>query len=334
MEALCIVNYYCSEIGREVDVDLSTLSQPEPGVFHIKQTNGDVHVFHSHEDIFCEIMHSVLKFCGCGMPDDAMHFYIQQLTALETVPIKDYIGRVGGLDFFIYIAELQQMFDKTTRTLTPKAKAILHALSILFPIYLKEEECELNPLNEFLVDKKAYNAILHTEVDPVWRKAQEEAGVKIEQKQLPIHWYIFNHVNILGFHLLLNINKHIEQVTNPEYAKTQTSEWCSSNYGAQYWTWYMIDNVLDLEEHGGSSPGWLSDTGQKTIVHLHQLFAHSPLTSYVEELLTRRCVFDVVSVYKSDYVKAVLSILKERFTKENNTVGLESIEAIQYGKRK
>jgi hypothetical protein len=334
MDALCIVNYYCSEIGREIDVELSTLSQSETGTFHIKQTNGDVHVFHSHEDIYSHIVHSVLRFCGCGMPEDAMHFYMQQLMALEVTPIKDYNGRVGGLDFFIHIAELQQMFDKATQTLTPKARAILHALSILFPVHLKNEEHELCPLNEFVMDKEAYDAIIHTEIDPVWKKAQEDAGVSFEKEQLPIHWYVFNHVNVLGFHLLLDIYKHIDQIKNPECAKIQRSEWCSSNYGAQYWTWYMIDNILDLEQHGGSSPGWLSETGQKTIVHLHQLFVASPLPSYVEELLVHRCEFSVVSDYKADYVKAVLSILKQRFTKENNTVGLESIEGIQYEKRK
>ena len=45
--------------------------------------------------------------------------------------------------------------------------------------------------------------------------------------------------------------------------------------GAEYFMWYWLDN-MELTEHGGSVPGWLTEKGKEVLSDLEEILKASP----------------------------------------------------------
>lgn len=272
----------------------------ENGIFYINGIETDP------EEFVDNISQYVLNFCGCGMPHDAMGFYYTQLKALAEGKDEDYIGITGGLEFFKLVMFFQKLWDGEKGEISKRGKLINSVLTLLVGNNLIEVELPTLPESQFKLTTMDFTDEMKSGALSFWSHENWDepglidplsppTGIDITSASL----YFFHLVSFVTFKNSVEL-KDVDSSTRAgwskmyEVKKRVDAEIYPFQYGAEYWSWYMID-WLGFEEHGGSSPGWLP---------------HDPEVIAMYSVLTK-VFFDLDYVHPvAEYVKSNLYLDK------------------------
>lgn len=241
--------------------------------------HGDVNVGSANE-VLEILFQQFLYFCGCGQPEEAQLFYVKQLKSIVAGTNEDYIGKFGGLEFFKLCLVAQGFLTKDLK-LTTQGLKVMEVIDFLLPY------CDFTETDEPVAFEGDYAEVTH----PLFQSEKVNDLLKtfwleLSEVKHPCvdvvpdinytagMYYLYQALGTLAFK---TIELKFEQMENV----------VSNNAGAFYWTFYMTDNYLGWEAHGGSSPGWLCthSGGWRALELLLRLYADLPFETYLDKVV-------------------------------------------------
>lgn len=199
--------------------------------------------------------------CGCGMPDKATVFFIRQLRAFASG--EDFHTFQGGLDLF-KIACYHRGFIDINGALTLKGNEFL---SIATHVGITNDDLASIQVNKLPVPK----LLIKGNVDETIAQVFEQIEVSPD---LANAFLALQYIGFFGSFLRIR-SKQWDEARNPRVLPPISEEyhkWCEVRFGEIYNTWHILENILDMEEHGGSTPGWLTEEGNTKLDAIEQLF--------------------------------------------------------------
>ena len=76
-----------------------------------------------------------------------------------------------------------------------------------------------------------------------------------------------------GMRILRNLQSDVDKDDVEDHYRRH-KEACKAHFGsdgAEYFFWYWLNDTMEWAEHGGSVPGWLTETGEAILADLEQL---------------------------------------------------------------
>jgi len=212
--------------------------------------------------------------CGCGRPDEATSFFFAQFADLAFG--KDYHRLPGGLELFKYACWKEGLINKDL-SYTEKGEELLSVPELFFSVkweqYDKDKQVSFvrESLPTLSFDPAAVPAVVKT----VFGDVQD--GPEIDYVSA------LAYVGILGGYLKVKHGIPFSLTDRTGWDKLYAvSDPVFENYeGEWYNSFHALSEVLEMEEHGGSTPGWLShDEGIEKQEAIEKLFNCNDLFTY------------------------------------------------------
>lgn len=205
--------------------------------------------------------------CGCGMPRQASAFFFKQLIDLETA---DYHSLPGGLELFKIACYEADIIDEHCKP-TKKGNELI---ALFDKFNLREEEWFKTygeqvvkvPLNASALNLKpltngeyAQSLVFHELTKPIPKQFDANKAML--------------YVGIYCSFLYLR-SEEWDLPGKPDTIYNMWKTFQEKHYGETYNSLHILDNMLELEEHGGSTPGWLQHTlhAEQSLIEIEKLY--------------------------------------------------------------
>lgn len=203
--------------------------------------------------------------CGCGMPDKATNFFIRQFKALATG--VDYHTFEGGLDLF-KISCYHKGFIDVNGKYTEKGEEFLTLVDyfLINDDVLTEGQIEKLPVPKLLIKG---------DVDKTIDIVFKDIGTSPD---LSNAFLALQYIAFFASFLKLRSEawdkeKEDGYTGNGSEAITKKyHDFGANRHGEIYNALHILENVLEMEEHGGSTPGWIDPDGYEKLEAIEKLF--------------------------------------------------------------
>jgi len=192
--------------------------------------------------------------CGCGRPDEATSFFFAQFGDIASG--KNYHRLPGGLELFKFACWKDGLINKDL-SYTEKGKELLALPDLFFKV-------EWEGYDKFKCVSFAYDSLPALTSDPAALPGviKEVFGDVTGAPEIDFAAALV-YVGILGGYLK---NKHDIPFSLTDRSEREKLEALVDpvfdNYAGEWYnSFHILENALEMEEHGGSTPGWLSHDG-------------------------------------------------------------------------
>lgn len=194
--------------------------------------------------------------CGCGQPEEAADFFYKQFLAIPDN--IDYHVITGGFDLFKYACWKKGLVNGDM-SYTGKGQELIDMLKL---IALTPED-----LNTKMTTKVSLPDDITAQADLVGQAIATVFG-DVNGLEKVNYVYALLYVGILGDFLH---QRHLTEYGHPRYEQLfELKEKVFKDHeGEHYNSFHLLENVLDMEEHGGSTPGWL--TAEPGVYYQHAI---------------------------------------------------------------
>lgn len=218
-------------------------------------------------DFLNEILIDNAWACGCGMPDKATDFFIRQFKALPSG--IDYHTFEGGLDLF-KIACHHKGFIDIEGKYTEKGEEFLTLVDYLLinDDLLKEGQLEKLPIPKLLI---------RGSIDDTIDKVFEGIVVSpdLSNAFLALKYIAFFTSFIKLRELEWEVQRELGTQSEVDVVSKQYYEFGETRHGEIYNAFHILENVLEVEEHGGSTPGWIDEASAEKVEAIEELFGRN-----------------------------------------------------------
>jgi len=205
--------------------------------------------------------------CGCGMPRQASAFFFKQLIDLETA---DYHSLPGGLELFKIACYEVDIIDEHCK---PTKKG--NELIALFDKFNLREEEWFKTYGEQVVKVPLTSSALN--LKPLTNGEYAQSLVFHElTKPIPKQFDANKAMLYVGIYcsFLYLRSEEWDLPGKPDTIYNMWKTFQEKHYGETYNSLHILDNMLELEEHGGSTPGWLQHTlhAEQSLIEIEKLY--------------------------------------------------------------
>jgi len=192
--------------------------------------------------------------CGCGRPDEATSFFFAQFGDIASG--KNYHRLPGGLELFKYACWKDGLINKDL-SYTEKGKELLALPNLFFKV--DWDEYDKSTCVSFARDLLPILTFDPTALPDIIKEVFGDVkdGPEVDYTAALIY------VGILGGYLKRKQGMPFSFIMSPERDEMYAlSDSVFKNYAGEWYnSFHILEGVLDMEEHGGSTPGWLSYDG-------------------------------------------------------------------------
>lgn len=205
--------------------------------------------------------------CGCGMPDKATLFFIRQFKGLATG--EDFHTFEGGLDLF-KIACHRKHFINIDGTYTERGNEFL---SIVAHVGVTDDDLASIQVNKLPVPKLLIRGDVQETIDKVFEGIV--VTPELANAFLALQYIGFFTSFIKLRELEWEVQREMGTQREVDVVSKQYYEFSETRHGEVYNAFHILENILEVEEHGGSTPGWIDPNGAEKVEAIEELFGRN-----------------------------------------------------------